>query len=89
MNVPFLFFFYLEKGVDKVYYTVGARLIRLEDKVSAWKLFFFLSNGIWSTNMQDRILAWFTLELQGTIIKNNILIFVRESLKYHVHGVQH
>lgn len=30
--------FYSEKGVDKGYYTIGARLILLEDEVCAWKL---------------------------------------------------
>lgn len=29
-----VYFIFAEKGVDKEYYTVGARLIRLEDKVS-------------------------------------------------------
>lgn len=29
-----------EKGVDKEYYTVGARLIRLEDKVQSLKKIF-------------------------------------------------
>lgn len=81
--------FYSEKGEDKGYYTIGARLILLEDEVCAWKLYFFLSNHILSTDMQDNILGWFTLELQSTIVKNNILIFERELMKNLVHVVQH
>uniref|UniRef100_K7FXZ1 Potassium channel voltage dependent KCNQ C-terminal domain-containing protein n=1 Tax=Pelodiscus sinensis TaxID=13735 RepID=K7FXZ1_PELSI len=34
LGKPGLFLPVLEKGLDKGYYTVGARLIRLEDKVS-------------------------------------------------------
>nr|XP_047904272.1 potassium voltage-gated channel subfamily KQT member 1-like isoform X4 [Anser cygnoides] len=35
-----------EKGVDKVYYTVGARLIRLEDKVLE-----SLPTNVWETKL--------------------------------------
>lgn len=39
--------------------------------------------------MQNSILGLFTLELQSTIVKNNILIFERELMKNLAHVIQH